>query len=147
MSMTQKYPNDVVYSPGTVIISASGEVADIRKVVEPVIENNPEKPLIWIDFSFCNHQLGGSAFAQSINKVGTEAPTVADPVKFVKTFNAVQELVEKGLLAAGHDIGSGGLITTLLEMCFADNQSGSISTSPESGSRILFVCCSARIRE
>jgi phosphoribosylformylglycinamidine synthase len=81
MSMTQKYPNDVVYSPGTVIISASGEVADVRKVVEPVIENNPEKPLIWIDFSFCRHQLGGSAFAQSINKVGSEAPTVADPVQ------------------------------------------------------------------
>ena len=124
MSMTQKYPNDVVYSPGTVIISASGEVADVRKVVEPVIENNPGKPLIWIDFSFCSHQLGGSAFAQSINKVGTQAPTVADPAKFVKTFNAVQQLVEKGLLASGHDIGSGGLITTLLEMCFADNQSG-----------------------
>ncbi len=124
MSMTQKYPDDVVYAPGTVIISASGEVSDVRKVVEPVIENNPEKPLIWIDFSFCRHQLGGSAFAQSVNKIGTEAPTVTSPERFISTFNAVQELVEKGLIAAGHDIGSGGLITTLLEMCFSDNQSG-----------------------
>ena len=99
-------------------------MSDVRKVVEPVIENNPEKPLIWIDFSFCRHQLGGSAFAQSVNKIGTEAPTVTSPERFISTFNAIQELVEKGLIAAGHDIGSGGLITTLLEMCFSGNQSG-----------------------
>lgn len=124
MSMTQKYPNDVVYSPGTVIISASAEVSDVRKVVGPVLRNNPDSELLWIDFSFCSHQLGGSAFAQSINKIGTDAPTVADPARFVNTFNAVQELVERGLILAGHDIGSGGLITSLLEMCFADNHSG-----------------------
>lgn len=124
MSMTQKYPNDVVYAPGTVIISASAEVSDVKKVVEPVLENDPDKPLIWVDFSFTRHQLGGSAFAQSRNKLGTSTPTVADPAWFAATFNAIQELIRNGLIAAGHDIGSGGLITTLLEMCFADNQTG-----------------------
>ncbi len=124
MSMTQKYPNDVVYAPGTVIISASGEVSDVRKVVEPVLQNISGTTLLWVDFSFCNHNLGGSAFAQTLNKVGKKAPTVADPKRFVNTFNAIQDLVEKGLILAGHDIGSGGLITTLLEMCFANNQTG-----------------------
>ena len=124
MSMTQKYADDVVYAPGTVIISASGEVADIRKVVEPVLQNDPQKALLFIDFSFTNRCLGGSAFAQSVNRLGNEAPTVTDAEKFVTTFNAVQELIENGLVAAGHDIGSGGLITTLLEMCFSDNQTG-----------------------
>jgi phosphoribosylformylglycinamidine synthase len=124
MSMTQKYPGDVVYSPGTVIISASGEVSDVRKVVEPILEDDPEKPLLWIDFSFTRHEPGGSAFAQSLGLIGDKAPTVADPQKFVNAFNAVQELIENGLIASGHDIGSGGLITTLLEMCFADNHSG-----------------------
>ena len=38
LSMTQKYPEEVVYAPGTVIISAVGEVSDIRKTVSPVIE-------------------------------------------------------------------------------------------------------------
>ena len=49
MSMTQKYPGDVVYAPGTVIISASAEVTDVNKVVEPVLCNDPSKPLFFID--------------------------------------------------------------------------------------------------
>ncbi|NOY96854.1 MAG: phosphoribosylformylglycinamidine synthase [Chlorobi bacterium] len=124
MSMAQKYKDDVVYAPGTVIISASGEVSDIRKVVEPVLVNDPEKELLFIDFSFTGRSLGGSAFAQSVNKLGAETPTVADAGKFVTAFNAVQKLIEQQLVVAGHDIGSGGLITSLLEMCFADNETG-----------------------
>jgi phosphoribosylformylglycinamidine synthase len=124
MSMTQKYTDDVVYAPGTVIISASGEVTDVRKVVEPVLQNDPSKKLIFIDFSFISRCLGGSAFAQSINKIGKNTPTVANPDAFIKAFNTVQELIELGVVASGHDIGSGGLITTLLEMCFSDNESG-----------------------
>lgn len=124
MSMTQKYPNDVVYAPGTVIISASAEVSDVRKVVEPVLVPDAYKALLWIDFSFVKHALAGSAFAQIVNRLGLETPTVGDNELFVKTFNVLQSLIDKGLIAAGHDIGSGGLITTLLEMCFADNHSG-----------------------
>ncbi|MGD9929274.1 MAG: phosphoribosylformylglycinamidine synthase [Mangrovibacterium sp.] len=124
MSMTQKYKDDVVYSPGTVIISASGEVTDVKKVVEPVLVNDASKPLYYIDFSSTDLALGGSAFGQIINKIGQEAPTVADAAYFVKAFNAIQDLIEEGLVVAGHDVASGGLITTLLEMCFSDNESG-----------------------
>ena len=35
-------------------------------------------------------------------------------------FNTLQDLIKDRKIKAGHDIGSGGLITTLLEMCFAD---------------------------
>ena len=124
MSMTQKYPGDVVYAPGTVIISASGEVSNIRKVVEPVLVNDCGKQVIWVDFSFCRHEPGGSAFAQTLNKIGSKVPSVTDPERFVSTFNAIQSMIEDDMILAGHDIGSGGLITTLLEMCFADNSSG-----------------------
>jgi phosphoribosylformylglycinamidine synthase len=124
MSMTQKYKDDVVYAPGTVIISASGEVSDCRKVVEPVLVNDESKEILFIDFSFTERALGGSAFAQSINKLGKTAPGVASAEKFVNTFNVVQKLIEQGLILAGHDIASGGLITTLLEMCFSSNQGG-----------------------
>lgn len=124
MSMTQKYQDDVVYAPGTVIISASGEVSDVRKVVEPVVVNHASKPLYYIDFSSASLALGGSAFGQVINKIGREAPTVADPDYFVKVFNTIQELIEEGLILAGHDIASGGLITTLLEMCFSNTKGG-----------------------
>ena len=124
MSMTQKYKDDVVYSPGTVIISASGEVSDVKKVVEPVLVNDENKEILFIDLSFMERALGGSAFAQSINKIGQTAPTVADPEKFITAFNTVQKLIEQDLILAGHDIGSGGLITTLLEMCFSNTKWG-----------------------
>lgn len=124
MSMTQKYPDDIVYAPGTVIISASGEVSDVRKVVEPVLVNDPSKALLWIDFSFAKHELGGSAFGQILNRLGEVAPSVSDPELFVKTFNVLQGLISDNMIAAGHDVGSGGLVTTLLEMCFANNDTG-----------------------
>ena len=124
MSMTQKYKDDVVLAPGTVIISASGEVSDVKKVVEPVLVNDESKEILFIDMSFMERALGGSAFAQSINKIGRTAPTVTDPAKFVNAFNTVQKLIEQDLILAGHDIGSGGLITTLLEMCFSNTKWG-----------------------
>ena len=124
LSMTQKYKDDVVYAPGTVIISASGEVSDVRRVVEPVLVNDDSKEILFIDFSFSERALGGSALAQSLNRVGKFAPTVADTEKFVKAFNAVQELIKQEMILAGHDIGSGGLIVTLLEMCFSNKNGG-----------------------
>jgi len=120
--MTQKYKDDVVFSPGTVIISASGEVSDIRKVVEPVLV--PGKALYYVDFSLSAPELGGSAFAQIINQLGDKTPTVDDPAYFVRAFNTLQELIEKGQIDSGHDIGGGGLITTLLELCFSNNECG-----------------------
>lgn len=124
MSMTQKYKDDVVYAPGTVIVSASGEVSDCRKVVEPVLVNDESKEILFVDFSFADRALGGSAFAQSINKLGKTTPTVASSAKFKTAFNTIQKLIEQDLILAGHDISSGGLITTLLEMCFSDNKGG-----------------------
>ena len=64
--------------------------------------------------------MGGSSFAQVLNKLGKEAPDVTDAAAFKNTFNTLQELIKEGKIQAGHDVGSGGLITTLLEMCFAD---------------------------
>ncbi len=124
MSMTQKYKDGVVYSPGTVIISASAEVSDVKKVVEPVLINDVNSSIYFVDFSKMNRCLGGSAFSQIINKLGNEAPTVTDSIYFAAAFNAIQDCIEDKNILAGHDISSGGLITTLLEMCFADNYSG-----------------------
>ena len=125
LSMTQKYPNgEKIISPGTVIVSSGGEVSDIRKVVSPVMADEPQSALYHIDFSFDELRLGGSAFAQSLNKVGSDVPTVTNPEYFREAFNAVQDCVRRGLLLAGHDISAGGLVTTILEMCFANTQGG-----------------------
>ncbi len=125
LSLSQQYPDgEKIISPGTVIVSAGGEVSDVRKVVSPVIVNTPKSTLYHIDFSFDALRLGGSAFAQSRDKVGSDVPTVENPEYFRDAFNAVQELVGRGLLLAGHDISAGGLITCLLEMCFANAEGG-----------------------
>jgi phosphoribosylformylglycinamidine synthase len=124
LSMTQKYGEEKVYSPGTVIISAAAEVKNIRKIVSPVLAYIKGTYLYYVDFSFDSLKLGGSAFAQSLNKLGEEAPTVKDSEYFKNAFNAIQELLDRGLILAGHDISAGGMITTMLEMCFANPQGG-----------------------
>ena len=123
LSMKQKYPDGDVISPGTVIISAAANCTDINKVVEPVFQKN-EGDIYYINLSQDNFKLGGSSFAQVVNKIGNEAPTVksADYVKTV--FNTIQQLILDGKIVAGHDVASGGLITSLLELCFADNTIG-----------------------
>lgn len=131
LSMTQKYENDVVYSPGTVIISAVGEVTDVKKVVEPVLQNSINSKLFYIDLSFESKKLGGSSFSQMLNKIGNECPGVSDAKKFKTAFDTIQKLIEDELIVSGHDISAGGLITTLLEMNFA-NVNGGLSLSLDS---------------
>lgn len=124
LSMTQKYGDEKVLSPGTVIISAGGEVSNVKKIVSPVLVHDKNTYIYYIDFSFDSLKLGGSALAQTLNKLGNEVPTVTDAEYFRDTFNSVQELIEKGLILAGHDISAGGMITALLEMCFANVEGG-----------------------
>jgi phosphoribosylformylglycinamidine synthase len=119
LSMKQKYPNDEVIAPGTVIISAGGNCTDIRKVVEPVLQKDGGS-IYYINLSQDDFKLGGSSFAQILNTIGNDAPTIKDPAFFKNAFNTIQELILDNQILSGHDIGSGGLITTLLEMCFAD---------------------------
>ena len=125
LSMTQQYPDgSKVISPGTVIVSSGGEVSDIKKVVSPVLVNDTETTLLHIDFSFDTLKLGGSAFAQSLGKVGSDVPTVKNAEYFRDAFLAVNQLVAEEKLLAGHDISAGGLITCLLEMTFANKEGG-----------------------
>ena len=119
LSMKQKYPKDEVIAPGTVIISAAGNCSNINQVVEPVLKRNAGN-IYYINLSQDSFKLGGSSFAQILNKVGTEVPTITNAAYFKTAFNTIQELIKAGKIKAGHDVGSGGLITTLLEMCFAD---------------------------
>jgi phosphoribosylformylglycinamidine synthase len=125
MSMTQKYPDgEKVFAPGTVIISSVGEVSDINKTVSPVIDyNRKDSKIIYVDFSGGEFELGGSSFAQTQSKLGAKTPE-AQPEVVAKAFNTVQQLINDGLIIAGHDVSAGGLITTLLEMNFPNTKGG-----------------------
>ena len=125
LSLSQQYPDgEKIISPGTVIVTSGGEVSDIKKVVSPVLVNDKNSSLYYIDFSFDDQRLGGSAFAQSLGKVGDDVPTVKNSEYFADCFNTIQELVKREWIMAGHDISAGGLITTLLEMTFANVEGG-----------------------
>jgi phosphoribosylformylglycinamidine synthase len=125
LSMTQKYENDdIVYAPGTVIISACGQVENVKKIVSPVLINDDKTTIFYIDLSNDNYKLGGSCFSQIMNKIGDETPNVKDPEYFARTFDVIQNLIMEDKILAGHDISAGGLMVTLLEMCFADNNIG-----------------------
>tara|TARA_R110002096_G_scaffold17720_10_gene61195 strand:+ start:634 stop:4377 length:3744 start_codon:yes stop_codon:yes gene_type:complete len=142
LSMKQKYPDEDVISPGTVIISAGANCNDITKVVEPVFKQNGGS-IYYINISQDDFKLGGSAFNQVLNTIGNEAPNVKD-AGYVKTvFNIIQSLIVNEKIVAGHDVASGGLITTLLELCFAEVNLGAdldISKLNEADSiKVLFA--------
>ncbi|MGJ8593415.1 MAG: phosphoribosylformylglycinamidine synthase [Aquaticitalea sp.] len=123
LSMKQKYPNEEVISPGTVIISAAGNCNDITKVVEPLFQKDSGN-IYYINLSQDDFKLGGSSFAQILNAIGNDTPNIKDATYVKTVLNTIQELIKKDKIVAGHDVASGGLITTLLEMCFADNNLG-----------------------
>lgn len=123
LSMKQKYKDKEVLSPGTVIISATADCNNVKQVVEPVLDPNAGD-LYYINLSSDDFKLGGSCFAQTQNKIGIEAPTINDDAYFKLAFNAIQQLIKAEKISAGHDISSGGLITCLLELCFADTNLG-----------------------
>lgn len=158
LSMKQKYPNEEVISPGTVVISAAANCNDITKVVEPVLQPN-KGDIYYINLSQDDFKLGGSSFAQIVNKLGNSAPTITNNEFFKSAFNVLQNLIKEGKIVAGHDVASGGLITTLLELCFADvniganldlsalNEADSIKLLFAENSGIIFQATDASVEQ
>ena len=124
LSMTQKYSDGkLVYAPGTVIITSSGTVLDVKKCVKAAIVPTKSQ-IVYVDFSKDGFLLGGSSLNQTLSKIGNDVPTVTDAAYFAKAFDAIQSLLDGEQVIAGHDISEGGLITALLEMNFANNTTG-----------------------
>jgi phosphoribosylformylglycinamidine synthase len=127
LSMTQKYPDGKVLAPGTVIISAAAQATSLAAAPATHLQNHtPEArraPLYYVPFTTSPLHLGGSAFAQTLAALGDTPPSV-EPRYFAAAFAAVQEAGRQGLFLAGHDVSAGGLITTLLEMCFPNPKGG-----------------------
>ena len=123
LSMKQEYKEGKVTAPGTVIISAGAPCYDITKVVTPDLKEKGGD-LFYLDLSGEPFSLGGSSFAQIQNKIGSETSTISDPDYFKRSFNLIQKFIGENKISAGHDISSGGIITTLLEMCFPTETAG-----------------------
>lgn len=120
LSMATKVGEETVKSPRQLVISAYGAMSDIRKVITPDIKE-PGSALLLIDLAPGKARLGGSALAQTLGCLGVDSPDMDDPALLRRAFVAVQQLIDQGLIIAGHDRSDGGLVTTVLEMAFAGN--------------------------
>eukprot|EP00026_Physarum_polycephalum_P000814 Phypoly_transcript_00815.p1 GENE.Phypoly_transcript_00815~~Phypoly_transcript_00815.p1 ORF type:complete len:1325 (+),score=193.92 Phypoly_transcript_00815:32-4006(+) len=128
LSMAAHVNGEVVKCPGTLVVSTYVTCKDITKTVTPDLKlgEGEEGILVYIDLGEGKYRLGGSALAQVYTQVGDAAPQLSVPV--LKTaFAAVQELVEQGLISAGHDRSDGGLAVTLIEMALAGNRGIEVS--------------------
>jgi phosphoribosylformylglycinamidine synthase len=110
---------ETVKAPGSLVISAYVPCPDITKVVSPDLELPASGRLLYVNLGGSHHRLGGSALAQVYGQIGSESPDVEDAALLARAFNAVQVLIDEGVVSAGHDRSDGGLVTTLLEMAFA----------------------------
>lgn len=121
MATKVKESGELVKSPGQLVISGYCTMPDIMKVVTPDIKRPGSSRLIFIDLAKGKRRLGGSVLAQCYEQIGNECPDVEDLELLKRAFNAIQELIGKDFILAGHDVSDGGLIVTLLEMAFAGN--------------------------
>jgi phosphoribosylformylglycinamidine synthase len=126
LSMAAQVPGssggrETVKAPGTLVISAYASCPDITRVITPDIKRPGLSRLMYIDLGKGKYRLGGTALAHVYKQLGEETPDLEDTDLLARCFRAVQSLIAKGLVLAGHDRSDGGLITTMLEMCFAGN--------------------------
>lgn len=122
LSMATRVGKDVVKAPGTLVVSCYAPCLDIRRVITPDLKApaaGRQSYLLFVDLSHGKSRLGGTALSQVYNQLGDDVPDVEDVVTFKNAFNATQQLIADKKVLAGHDVSDGGLITCLLEMCFA----------------------------
>ena len=132
LSMAAMVEGEVVKSPRQLVISAYAAMPDIRKKVTPDIKA-PGSVLLFLDLGCGRNRLGGTALAQVYGQLGDEAPDMEDPGVLKNGFLAVQELIARELILAGHDRSDGGLLTTVLEMAFSGNCGVDIALEGEDG--------------
>jgi phosphoribosylformylglycinamidine synthase len=131
MATVDRATGEAVKAPGALVISAYATSPDITKTITPDIKRPGKSRLMYIDLGGGRTRLGGSALAHVYGQIGDESPDMEDPGLLKNAFNAVQELIEKGLILSGHDRSDGGLAATLLEMAFSGNCGLDISMTSE----------------
>lgn len=102
----------------TLVVNAVANSEDVNGLVTPDIKHAVlNSRIVFVDLN-TNHGLGGSALAQVLDQLGNEAPDV-DLKLLQRSFYTIQNLIKQNHIIAGHDRSDGGIITSLLEMCFA----------------------------
>ena len=106
-----------VTSPLSGVITAMAPVEDITLSVTPELNLDEETKILLVKLNNKN-RLAGSIFSEITESHYKENPDIDDVDKFKTMFEVIQDMIKNKRILALHDISDGGLITTLLEMCF-----------------------------
>ncbi len=109
--------NYEVSSPLSGVITAMAPVDDVTESVTPELNTSDDTSILLIKLNNKN-RLAGSIFSEITETKYQHTPDIDDIEVFEKLFSGIQNLLKSKKILAMHDISDGGLITTLLEMCF-----------------------------
>ena len=102
--------------PSTLLISAMGQVADVRTCVTMDLKS-PGNKLFLIGET--KNELGGSHFCLVNDMHGAGHVPKMDPNVAAKTFASMHRAISGGLVRSCHDLSEGGLAVAVAEMAFA----------------------------
>ncbi|XP_078050163.1 phosphoribosylformylglycinamidine synthase [Augochlora pura] len=139
LSMAARIGKDVVKAPGTLVVSCYAPCPNIRQVVTPDFKApamGKSGSLLFVDLSNGQSRIGGTALAQVYKSLGNDVPDMRHADLLKNAFKATQQLIAEEKVLAGHDVSDGGLITCLLEMCFAGMSGMDVNISHKSGTPI-----------
>jgi phosphoribosylformylglycinamidine synthase len=119
LSMATTFEGLTVKSPGALVISSYAPCPDITRVITPDLKRPGESRLLYIDLSNGLKRTGASALAQVFGQIGDQCPDMEDPLRLKRVFQAVQQMIDKDYILAGHDVSDGGFIVAILEMAFS----------------------------
>ncbi|MCI0685187.1 MAG: AIR synthase-related protein, partial [Gemmataceae bacterium] len=101
--------------PPTLLISALGRVADVRRCVSMDFK---EAGNVLFLAGVTRAELGGSHYHLVTGRSGGQVPQVDQPTA-PRMFAKVHEAIQRGLARSCHDLSEGGLAAALAEMAFA----------------------------
>jgi phosphoribosylformylglycinamidine synthase len=112
--------------PGTLLISAMGQVPDVRRCVTMDLKAAGNKLYL---VGVTKPELGGSHYHLVTGQDGGEPPRV-DVQLAPRLFHALHAAIAQGLVRSCHDLSEGGLAVAAAEMAFAGGLGADISGGP-----------------
>jgi len=124
-SLNNEYTHDgrSLAIPPTLLISAIGQVADVRSCVTMDLKEPGNLLLV---LGMTRLELGGSLWAEVHQATGGRIPQVDPPVG-LRLFTALHQAIGRGLIRSCHDLSEGGLAVALAEMALAGGLGARVS--------------------
>jgi phosphoribosylformylglycinamidine synthase len=112
--------------PGTLLVSALGQVPDVRRCVTMDLKAAGNRLYL---VGVTRPELGGSHYHLVTGQTGGEPPRV-DVETASRLFHALHAAIAQGLVRSCHDLSEGGLAVAAAEMAFAGGVGADLTGGP-----------------